>query len=357
MLFDPYKLKDLELPNRIARSATCDWMAGEAGFVTDEMVELYRGLAEGGVGLVISGHVCVREDGKASRGMTGGYSDEHIPGLARLAGAVHSVPGARAVAQINFGQRNAYDEAQQRHGPSAVAVGGVGEEPVPRALSTDEVVELAQAYVRTAERVKEAGFDGVQLHGAHGYMIGRFLSPASNVRDDEFGGSAEARAEFPRRIVAGVRESLGDDYPLLIKLGTHDGPGVEGGLTVEDTLQVGRWLEEWGVDAIETSGGIDSSSSRAKKDNPDDKPYFLEIAARFKAALGIPVISVGGYRSLAAMKEAVESGRADMVALCRPLIREPGLVNSFKSGEKETSDCVSCNGCLSSDGPLRCKLI
>ena len=352
MLFEHCNIANLTLKNRVCRSATCNWMAGRNGLVNDSIVKLYRELAAGGVGLIFSGHLYVRADGRASNGMTAIDRDECTGGLSRLTAAVHETPGAKLAAQINFGLQSAYDDPPRRQGPSAVAV---GTEEVPRALSTDEVKELITAYVDAARRAKAAGFDGVQLHGAHGYMLNRFLSPASNKRDDEFGGSAEGRAEFARRIVTGIGDDLGGEYPLMIKLGTYD--GADGGLTVEDTLQIGRWLEEWGVDAIETSGGIGAASTRTRKHNSSDGAYFLDIAARFTEALDIPVISVGGYRMVDDMKAAVESGKSDMISMCRPFIREPDLVNSLASGEKDRADCVSCNGCMRAAEPLSCKLI
>jgi 2,4-dienoyl-CoA reductase-like NADH-dependent reductase (Old Yellow Enzyme family) len=204
------------------------------------------------------------------------------------------------------------------------------------------------AYVRAAERAKAAGFDGVQIHAAHGYLFSQFLSPAYNRRNDANGGSIENRSRALCDTVAAVRQAVGPDFPVLVKINAWD--DVEGGLTLEDSVEAARLLQNAGLDAIEVSGGFLTSKtlspSRLGITRPEKEAYFEKGAAAFKQALDIPVILVGGIRSLEKAGELVAGGVADYISLCRPLIREPGLINRWRSGDTGPALCRSDNLCF-----------
>jgi len=198
---------------------------------------------------------------------------------------------------------------------------------------------MIDAYAQGARRAKEAGFDGVQIHGAHGYLIGQFLSPFVNKRTDEWGGDLEGRMQFLRAVCRAVRGQVGPDYPVLIKLGVAD--GVEG-------LQVVAALESMGLDGVEISGGIGgkhSSSIRPGIRSEADEAYFRQWARKARRVTRLPIILVGGLRSLPVMEEVLTSGDADFISLCRPLICEPDLPNRMRLGLQERSSCISANRC------------
>jgi 2,4-dienoyl-CoA reductase-like NADH-dependent reductase (Old Yellow Enzyme family) len=205
----------------------------------------------------------------------------------------------------------------------------------------------------------EAGFDGVQIHCAHGYLGSQFISPYTNTRDDQWGGSLENRMRFPLEVYSRMRKTVGDTYPLLIKLNSED--FISGGLTIEQSVQIAQALSDKGIDAIEISGGMAETVSEFIKPNileERDEAYFLTNARRFKEVIDVPLILVGGLRSFGLMEKLVERGEAEMVALSRPFIREPDLVNRWKQGDREKADCISCCGCIKfRDEPVRCILI
>jgi len=228
MLFTPGKIGTLGLPNRLVRSATAERMADADGRPRPQLRALYEELVRGGVGLIVTGHMVVHPSGKAHAEMTGIHSDEMVPGLAELAEAVHR-QGGRVVAQINHGGMQCSRETvPQTIAPSKMEVPFLSRPA--REMTRDEIALLIQAYGQAARRAREAGFDGVQLHGAHGYLIGQFLSPFVNRRTDEWGGDLEGRMRFLRAVSGAVREQVGPDYPVLIKLGMVDGVIVHWGI-------------------------------------------------------------------------------------------------------------------------------
>jgi len=220
--------------------------------------------------------------------------------------------------------------------------------PRPQELTEAEVVELIAAFGRAAGRAKEAGFDGVQLHGAHGYLISQFCSPASNWRRDRWGGSSARRLRFLEEVAAAVRDEVGSDYPLLIKLGIQD--FIRDGLTLDDGVEIVRHLADWGIDAVEISCGIGGTSSRKDILRPEDEAYFLPQARRAREATDLPLILVGGMRSLEVIESILEEGTADFISMSRPLIREPDLPNQWREGRTEPAACISCNNCWPGPG-------
>jgi 2,4-dienoyl-CoA reductase-like NADH-dependent reductase (Old Yellow Enzyme family) len=344
ILFSKGEIGTLQLQNRLVRSATAERMADNQGRPLPIMEALYEKLARGGVGLIISGHMYIHPSGKAHSEMTGVYSDDLIPDLSRLAEVVHRQRG-KVVVQINHGGMQCSDETvTERIAPSVVDEISLNRSA--RAMTRDEIQEMTQAYGDAARRVKEAGFDGVQIHAAHGYLINQFLSPAVNRRTDQWGGDITRRMRFLEEVANSVRKKVGPDYPMLIKLGMKD--GVKGGLTLEDSAIVVAALEAMGLDALEISGGIggkDVVNIKKGIRHESEEAYYLPFAKVARPKTHLPILLVGGMRSKTVMERVIQEGHADFISLSRPLITEPNLPDLFKSGQKDKSRCLSANNC------------
>ena len=355
-IFTPWRLGSLELPNRLVRSATWEGMAQDNGAVTDELAAFTGELADGGVGLIISGYAYVSPDGLGLPKQTGVYSDILVGGLTKMSDAVHAAGGRIALQIVHAGgQTRSEWIGGPTVGPSALVHPQFGE---AQELSIDRIGDIVNDFAAAARRAVEAGFDAVQLHGAHGYLVNQFLSPNTNHRTDDYGGDLANRSRFCFEVYEAVRREVGPDFPVFIKLNSDD--AVEGGFELTESIEVARGLSDRGIDAIEVSGGVPAAGSKSAArlvKNPDDEGYFLSNARAIKDAVPCPVITVGGYRSRAKIAEALQW--VDAVALCRPFIRQPDLANLFKSGSTDEADCVSCGGCfkLGLDQGIGCAVI
>ena len=351
-LFTPGKIGTLALPNRLVRSATAERMASLEGEVTPALISFLTELAAGGVGLIITGHMYVHPSGRCDPEMTAVCDDRFIPGLKDLAEAVHS-KGVRVVVQINHGGMQSNPKVvPELVAPSDVASGLVAK-PV-REITEKEILGLIDAYGQAARRVKEAGFDGVQIHAAHGYLINQFLSPLVNKREDRWGGNLKKRMQFLRDVASGVRAEVGPEYPVLIKLGLRD--DKEGGLSLEEGLIVVAGLEEMGIDGGEVSCGIGTSSIPGIKVGVNEG-YFIPLAERARKVTVLPLILVGGFRSRKFMEKTLTDGTADFISLSRPFLCESDLPAKMKAGLQDCSICISGNNCRpkSTGEGIRCK--
>ncbi|OPY69380.1 MAG: NADH oxidase [Syntrophorhabdaceae bacterium PtaU1.Bin034] len=366
ILFTPTKIGALEVNNRFVRSATYD-AGAEDSRVSDWQINLYRTLARGGVGLIISGifHVTdlVAKIAPTQNLLT---NDEFIPGLKRLAVAVHE-HGSKLAVQLYHPGREAFRRLKplgiKTPGPSAIEE---GEDPYfegsCREMTVEEIWTTVKGFGEAAARVQEAGCDAVQIHGAHAYLMAEFLSPRSNSRNDEWGGELNNRLKIHREIYKAVREKVGPDYPVMIKLGVAD--GFPGGLEFKEGLDSAVQLAELGYDSIEVSQGLRGTKwaqteFRDKIVKREREAYFRDWARQVKERTTVPVMMVGGLRSLDLMEKVVESKEADFVSLCRPLIKEPNLVTSWRDGQPRRPTCISCNKCFEnvlSGSRLRCML-
>jgi 2,4-dienoyl-CoA reductase-like NADH-dependent reductase (Old Yellow Enzyme family) len=214
------------------------------------------------------------------------------------------------------------------------------------AMTHEEIQQVVSAFGLAAARAKQAGFDGVQLHGAHGYLLSEFLSPFFNKRTDRYGGTLANRSRFVVEVYHAVRSVVGEQYPVMIKLNSED--LVTGGLTIDQMLHVAKTLETVGIDAIELSGGIGSmwKSYASSKRSVQNGAYYQSAAKRYKKSIDVPLMLVGGIRSFEEAKRLITEGTADYVSLCRPLIRDPALINRWKSGDMHESACISCRACM-----------
>ncbi|MFZ5427184.1 MAG: NADH:flavin oxidoreductase [Thermodesulfobacteriota bacterium] len=342
MLFQPVRLGPLTLGNRFVRSATWEGMAAEDGSVTDRLIGTLARLAKGGVGLVVAGHAYVLKQGQSGPWKTGVHDPSMKPGLTALASAVREA-GGKVAAQLAHGGIKASVKltGMEALGPSD----GEGF----RAMTAEEIEAATQAFGRAALLCRESGFDAVQIHAAHGYLLSQFLSPFYNKRADGYGGSLENRARFLVSVARAVRQAVGDGYPVLCKLNSED--FLPGGLSMNESLEVAVMLKEAGLDILELSGGTGDSGKLSpvrvgRARSPEDEGYFKQAAARFKAGVDLPLILVGGIRSPEAAARLVADGVCDAVSMCRPLIREPDIINRWKSGDTRPSACVSDNLCF-----------
>ncbi len=348
--FEKTSLGPIELRNRSVRSATWTGTGDENGYVTDTTLRMYKDLAAGGVGLIVTGYQYIMTNGAQLPRMVGIYEDAQIDGLARLAAVVHEHDGSIIPQIVHTGSRadpNLFKPGDALWAPSPIPDSVSGNVPIE--MSKQDIGVLVEAYAAAALRAKKAGFDGVQLHGAHGYGINQFLSPYWNQRSDAYGGSPNARYRFLGEVMEAVKAEVGSDFPVLIKLSGHD--FVEGGLTPEDSVKIAQRLEADGITAIEVSAGNAASSPklgpiRKKIKTHEDEGYLADIAAFFKRSVGTPIITVGGIRSLKVINDILSERRADYVAMSRPFIREPDLINKWKSDESAEATCISCNGCF-----------
>lgn len=353
---EPIRIGTLYIRNRIFRSATAERAGDTEGRPSDQLIEIYRRLALGGVGLIITGFAFVHSSGRTSPDQSGIHKDELIPFWKRIVdGVKRADPECRIVMQIVHGGRQVSASCvSDPVAPSQVhdSVTGI----TPREMREDEILEIIDAFGNAARRAKEAGFDGVQVHGAHGFLISSFLSPYTNRRNDRWGGSTENRKRFLIEVLRDIRKKTGKNFTILLKVNGCD--FIEGGLEIEETARILSNLDEEGAAAFEISGGMYESRERGAarkfilKDS--DEGYFLEMAYFIKKRVSVPVIAVGGFRSLSVIEKALEAKKADAISLSRPLIREPDLVRKFLNG-KERADCISCNKCLAArKGMTRC---
>jgi 2,4-dienoyl-CoA reductase-like NADH-dependent reductase (Old Yellow Enzyme family) len=321
-------------------------MATENGAMTPKLIDLMTELARGGVGLIISSHAYVATKGQAGPWQLGVYGDDLIPGLLEMTKAVHD-NGGKVVLQLAHAGYHASSKITGELPVSPSAVEGIAKSPREE-LTIQGVQEVVSAFAQAAVRAKSANFDGVQIHAAHGYLLSQFLSPLYNHRIDEYGGSIQNRARAILDVLKAIRQLVGPDFPVLIKLNCQD--FYENGLVLDDALRVGELLVDAGIDAIELSGGLFINEklkpSRMGIHSPEKEAYFRDEAKTFKENLNVPLILVGGNRSFEVAEQMVSSGTADYISLSRPLIREPGLVNRWKSGDRSKSECLSDNKCF-----------
>jgi 2,4-dienoyl-CoA reductase-like NADH-dependent reductase (Old Yellow Enzyme family) len=349
-LFESAHISTMSLANRFVRSATWEGLATVDGAVTPELVEVIGALARGGVGLIISSHAYVRPDGQAGPRQLGVYKDELVPGLRRMAAAARE-NGAKMVLQLAHAGCFAAEPLTGMP-PLAVSAAVEPDDPPGQEVSATGIRDLVRVFADAAGRAKAAGLDGVQIHVAHGYLLNQFLSPRFNRRTDAYGGDIRQRSRAPVEVIEAVREVVGRDTPILVKMNCRD--WAEGGLELDDAVQAGVLMQAAGADAIEISSGLQRFSKftavRPDIDSEEKEAYHQEEARAFKQRLKVPLILVGGIRSFAVAERLVTGGVCDFISMSRPFIREPGLVNRWKSGDRQPSACISDNLCF---GPIR----
>ena len=319
------------LPNRIAKAATSEALAHRrTGAPTPRLSNLYGRWARGGAGLLITGNVAIDLEGRTEPGNVVIVDDRDRDELARWADAAHR-GGAKIWMQINHSGRQAPRRiTAQPLAPSSVPMQGfAGLFGTPRALTDAQIHELIERFATAARIAKDVGFDGVQIHGAHGYLVSQFLSPRTNQRDDAWGGDAERRMRFLVEIVRAIRAAVGPAFPIGVKLNSAD--FQRGGFTEEESMAVVQRLEREGIDLLEISGGsyeksaMMGSEAGARESTRLREAYFLEYARKVRRITSLPLMLTGGMRTSATMRAVIEEGHVDVVGLARPLAAEPDL--------------------------------
>jgi 2,4-dienoyl-CoA reductase-like NADH-dependent reductase (Old Yellow Enzyme family) len=346
-VFDETKINHLILHNRLVRSATWEGMCRDGGHPTEKLAAYYGTLARGRVGLLITGYAFVRPDGKQLPGQMGAHEDSFAPEARLMTEAVHREGGKICLQLVHCGGQTTEKAAgSQPVAPSSVKVEQYPE--LPRELSEAEIAELVTAFAAGALRAREWGFDAIQLHGAHGYLINQFLSPLTNRRTDRYGSSLENRSRILLEICRAVRAAVGKDFPVMVKLSGSD--NLDGGFDLEEAVLVARMLDEEGIDAIEVSGGTPASGSqtpvRQGIETREQEAYNLPLAYRIKQVTSCPVMVVGGFRTFELVEGVIRREEADFVSLARPLIREPNLPRRWEEGDESHARCISCNACF-----------
>ena len=387
ILFTPINIGNVRIKNRFIHSATYEGMALRTGEVSDKLIRRYQNLAKGEVGLIIPGYMYIHPLGKAYKYQTGIHSDDMIPGLTKLVEAVHKEGGKIAFQVVHAGRQT----TKSMIGQTPLGPSSRGRDPIyfvkPKEMSVAEIHEAIHAFGAAAKRAVSAGADGIQLHGAHGYLISQFLSPFFNHRKDEWGGSDINRFRFLKEVIAEVRKAIPKGMPILVKMNANDytpQPGVTPSLAVK----YAKWLAELEIDALEISCGspVYSYMNMCRGDVPVkelisglpfwkkplakmvmkrmvgkydlEEGYNLEAAKLIKPVMGkIPLFLVGGLRKVKHMTEILEKGYADGISMCRPFIREPLIVKKIREGKAEAVACISCNRCFAAVAiniPVQC---
>ena len=370
VVFGSARLGPITLKDRIIKAATFEGRSPR-GVVTDDLIAFHRRVAAGGAAMTTVAYLAVSPDGRTDRHCVV-LGDEAVPGLRRLTEAVHA-DGAAVAAQIGHAGpvANARSNRSPSIGPSRrMSAGGT----VTRAVSVDDIARITDDYRRGAANAAAAGFDCVEVHIGHNYLLSAFLSPRLNRRTDQWGGSLVNRARFPRQVVLAVREAVGNDVAVTAKLNMAD--GVPGGFWLEESLEFARMLEEDGaIDALELTGGSSLSNpmylfrgevplrefaatqpallriglravgSRFLREYPFEEAYFLPYARQFLAALSMPLVLLGGVDRLDTVEGAVAEGFS-FVAMARALLREPDLVSRWEKGVADDGLCIHCNKCM-----------
>ena len=383
-LFAPGRIGHLVLPNRLIKSATLENLATPDGLPTAAMGRFYERLARGGAGMLITGFAYVNRTGQSYPLQSGAHTDAMIAAWRPITAAVHA-HGAKIAMQIAHGGRQTKPKALGGRRPVAPsAMPNLLYFSWARSMTDAEIRQTIADFAAAAARVKAAGFDAVQLHAGHGYLISSFLSPLTNRRRDQWGGDFQRRFRFLEEVYLAVRQAVGPDFPVMAKLNINDFVAL--GLIPRDSFPAARALAEMGLDALEISGGIYETALHImrgeapveifgrgrhrlerwllaaalglqKRRTRFEEAYFRKYAEKLKLQLTIPLILVGGIRRPAVAEEIIASGIADFVSLARPLIREPGLPRKWRAGEAAPALCRSCNRCLGEmeqGNPLRC---
>ena len=383
-LFQSGSIGSMQLKNRFVRSATAEFLATKEGRVTDKYRDAYERLAKGGVGLIISGNFYVNETGRAYPNNIMIDKEEQIKELKTVTDLVHK-HGSKIVAQINHAGRQCDPKYYKSKPIAPSSIRDMLSLVKPKEMTVDEIEITINAFTDAAKRIKAAGFDGIQIHAAHGYLINQFLSGHTNRRKDQWGGLLENRMRFLLKIFKRIRSEVGPDYPILIKINADD--FIKRGVNLEEAIAVCKKLDAEGIDAIEVSGGIaERGLVTIRGDLPKDlivkklnvverfliyfmentlrkwahfeEAYFMPYATEIKKNVKVPVILVGGMRKRRTMEKIIENGNADFISLSRPFIRQPNLVNQMKKKEENVITCVNCNRCtiemLMHHKPMKC---
>ncbi len=353
----PFTIKNVTFKNRFGVSAMVVNMCSKDGMATEQWIRYHEEKARGGFGLIITEDYAVCEAGKGFANLAGLWNDSQIPSHAELTRRVHNL-GAKIFAQIYHAGRQTSSAitGHEVEAPSAVACNVMPE--IPRELSREDIHAIVEMFGDTALRAKKAGFDGVEVHGAHGYLIAEFLSPFANKRVDEYGGCLANRLRFPLEIIANIRKKVGDDFIIQFKLSCHE--PINGGNKIADTKAIAMALEAAGVDSIDASHGSYDDSGSITPPYLAPHAVFADLAAELRKVVDIPIMTVGRINDPLVAEQIIADGRADMALFARGSLCDPALPNKALAGEFDSiRHCLACMQCgvyLNRQMPVRCAL-
>lgn len=320
LLFKPFQAGSLSLSNRLVMPPMATAKAEADGKVSQAILDYYAEKSKGGhIGLIIIEHSYIRQDGKASQNQLSIAADDGIQPLKKLAETIHE-NGSKAIMQINHAGSAASKEVTGTEpvGPSAVVNPRKKKEAlIPRELTTNEINDLVTAFQKAAGQVKKAGFDGVEIHSAHGYLLNQFFSPLSNLRTDAYGGAVMNRIHLHLQVIAAIRETVGPGYPVFLRLGAAD--YLEGGTTVEDSILAAQSLAKAGIDVLDISGGFCGYTIPGVTDR---QGYFAPLSEAIKQHVSLPVILTGGITTAQAAEELLAAGKADLIGVGRAILND-----------------------------------
>lgn len=382
-VFEPFQLAGITFPNRIIRSATYEGMNETDGKPTEQLEKKYTALAQGGVGGIITGFIGVNEQGRSGSHMALLNNNENINAYKKITQRMHEL-GTPIIAQINHcgGQTKEEDTGMLVIAPSKIS------DYKAKEMTKAEILAVIELFVQAIKDVKEAGFDGVQIHMAHGYLLSEFVSPRMNRRTDEWGGNTENRFRIVKTIFEKARKEVGN-YPIIVKVNGYE--TLKNGMSIDESVKIAKLLEQVGCNGIEVSNGtikaglatmrgnvpwemIVAQNDRlkkmprfvksiigtvAEKAFPQPQPkslYNLDAATAIRNAVNIPVIVVGGITNINDIENIINQNKSDLVSMCRPFILDSDLVNKFKTGKQTHSKCIQCNFCIIGieKAPYRC---
>ncbi len=359
-LFSPRKIGNIQIKNRIVRSATFMFMAEKYGYIGERLLKMYKDLAKGGTGLIITGAAAMDPSAAGGPYQVCLYDESHIPGHKKLVDLIHEYDDTKVAIQLNHLGRLGYHPKYPNFAPSPIPYKGTG--ITPQELTTEEVKQFVKKFIDASIKAYESEYDIVQLHAAHGYFLNNFISPYTNIRSDEFGGSIQGRTKILIDIQNGIRDELGTKFPIIIKLQSQD--YIPNGITEPEGIEIAKIIANAGFDGIEPSGGGSESAEFMKNSspsktikNPEDENYFLPFAKELKPYMKeSALILVGGIRNPLSAESVLKEGNADFISICRPLIYEPDLPARWESGDLSPAKCISCNSChvVMQKGPVYC---
>lgn len=344
-LLEPCSVAQLKPRNRIVMAAMGTNFATAEGFISERHLGFYEERAKGGVGTMVVGCACIHPTGKVSTNQICIWDDKFIPGLAELADTIKR-HGAKAILQLHHGGRYCYPERIGGNEPVAPSPIPMPGRVPPRELTTKEIAGLVESFAQGADRAKRSGFDGVEIHAGHGYLIAQFLSRASNKRQDAHGGDLNGRAKMLLETVKAVREKVGSTYPVWCRIDGREF-GIENGTTIEDSKELAQLLERGGIDVIHVSGYGGASDFNFTEAMLVHEPgKLVPLAKAIKKVVNIPVIAVGRI-SPELGEEVLRQGKADLIAMARPLLADPELPKKLASGKNEDiRPCIYCYTCI-----------
>ena len=313
-LLSPLKIKNLKMKNRIVMPPLATRDATKIGMVTDKLIEQYKNRPN--VGMMIVEHSYVRREGRVSNHQLGIYDESHLAGLGNLAHIIRK-NGSLAAIQISHGgsASKSHILGRSAFAPSEIKHPGRDIDEIPTPLVKDDLKELKRSFVKAALRAKKAGFNIVELHGAHGYLLNQFMSPLTNKREDEYGGNLKNRMRFPLEVLEAIKGAVGKKYPIAYRLGCDD--FLSGGITVEDAVEAAKMLEEAGVDLLDLSGGL-----KGYDVGVDEEGFFVYLGEAIKPEVEIPVIVTGGIKTPEYANKIVKEGKTDLVGVGRAMLKD-----------------------------------